>query len=90
MLTKLAEFNIANDGDTAAGVAGAKFERTAAVVELVLGLPAHAVAALARRGEIPRRKAGEVLGHGDQVRGEDHATGVAGPAVNIEGGVVFR
>ena len=81
---------VGDEGDhDAAGVAGAEFEGAAAVVELVLALPAHAVAALAGRGEIVGREADEVLGHADEVGGEDDAAGVTGPAVDIEAGVVF-
>ena len=82
---------VGDEGDHhSAGVAGADFERGAAVVELVLGFPTHAVAALPGRGQIPVRQSEEGLGQTGQVGGEDDAAGVTRPAVDIQGGVVFR
>ena len=74
----------------ARGIAGAQFERLAAIVAFRLGLPAHAVAALAFRGLFEREQTKRLFGQLDQMRREDHATGVAGPMLRIQARVVFR
>jgi hypothetical protein len=91
LLLAVAEVVVGDDRhDHAAGVARADLEGGAAVVALVLRLPALAVAPLAGRGLVAVGQAQLALGQRRQVRGEDHAAGVAGPAGGIERGVVLR
>ena len=91
LLLAVAEVVVRDDGDDdAALVAGHALEGLAAVVELVLALPALAVTALALGGLLPGWQAQLLLGQGGQVRGEDDAAGVAGPRLRSQGGVVLR
>src|SRR5690606_26074701 len=76
--------------DHPATVPRTELEGRAAVVEFVLALPAHAVAPLPRRGELPVRETENDLRYPDQVRRQDDAARVAGPPVDIERSVVLR
>ena len=73
-----------------AGVAGAELKGGTFIVDLVLGLPAHAVAALARRREIPMRQTERNLGYIHEMRSQNHAAGMPRPTINIESGIVLR
>ena len=88
----VAEIVVADDGDDgAARVARGDLEGAAVVVELAFGPPAHAVAPLPLGRGVPCGQAELLLGEGaDEVRREDHASGVAGPVPGIERGVVLR
>ena len=91
LLLAVAEVVVRDDGDDdAALVASHALEGLAVVVELVLALPALAVAALTLGGLLPGGQAQLLLGQGGQVRGEDDAAGVAGPGLRGQGGVVLR
>ncbi len=82
---------VGNDGDNHTGfVAASQLERLGVVVKFPLVLPAHAVAALAFRGLVPRRQAGVLLGDFCQMRRENDAAGVAGPMVRVQARVIFR
>lgn len=76
--------------DGAAGIAGGDFEGGAVVVEFVVFFPAHAVGALAVGGLGDVREADVFFGEPDEVGGEDDGAGVAGPAIDVEAGVIFR
>ena len=90
-LLAVAEVVVGNQRhDHATRVACADLEGVAAVVQLALALVAHAVAALPFGRRVPLRQPEQVLGHADQMRREDHAAAVPGPAVGVERGVVFR
>jgi len=69
---------IGNERDDHAGfITAGQFERSAVVVELIVVLPAHAIAPLAFRGVVPLRQAGGFFRHIHQVGCENHAAGVA-------------
>ena len=76
------------DDDAFAGAAG-ELERHAVVVLVGLGFPAHRIAALTFVGILVPRQAERFLRELGEVRGEDDATGVAGPMFDIETGVIF-
>ena len=65
-------------------------EGAAVVVEFVLLFPEHAIADLPGSGGGAVGQAQILLFQGGEVRGEDHAAGVAGPAAGIQPGIVFR
>ena len=71
-------------------VAARQLERVATVVDFVLGLPAHPVAALAFCGLVPMRQADRFFRGLDQVRREDDAAGVAAPMFRIQRRIVLR
>ena len=76
--------------DHAALVPAGDFESSAVVVFFVRGRPAHAVLFLALAGVFSFREAEFLLREGDEMRGENDATGMAGPVLGIEAGVVVR
>src|SRR5262249_25042840 len=67
-----------------------KLECAAVVIELLLILPAHAVAPLPVGGLLPIRQARVLLSDSGELRGENYAARVTGPMPGIEAGVVFR
>ncbi len=90
-LLAVAEVVVGDDGDDDATlVADAQLEGGAAVVELVLVLPALAVSALTLGGVVKVREAEILLLQPREMRREDDGAGVAGPRRGIEGRVVVR
>ena len=82
---------VREDGDhDAAMIPGAELESGAFVIKLVRTGPAHTVAPLAVRGVVHMRQTQRGFLHADEMRGEDHAAGVAGPVGHVESRVVFR
>ena len=67
-----------------------QFERVSVVVEFAGIGPAHAVPTLALSGFVAMRKTNLLLGETVEVRGQNHAAGVAAPVLGIEGRVIFR
>ena len=76
--------------DDAPLVARTNLEGITVVVKFVVALVAHAVAALPLGGVIPMRQPQQMLRHMGQMRRENHAAGVPGPAIGIERGIVLR
>ena len=90
LLLAVAVVVVGDDGhDDAAFVAGADLEGLAAVVAVVLALPAHAVALLAVGGLVDVGQAQRLLRDVDEVRREDDGAGGARPGLGVEGGVVL-
>src|SRR5215469_7396867 len=68
---------VRDDGDNDAGfVPAGEFESAAIVVEFAFIAPAHTVAPLAFAGLVPVRETDNLLGHINQVGGQDNAAGV--------------
>ena len=87
----VAEIVVGDDRDDGARfIARGDLEGLAEVVAFVLGLPAHAVAALALGGVLPARQAEAELGQLRQVRRQNHAARVAAPMLGVQAGVVLR
>jgi len=90
-LLAVTEVVVRDDGDhDAALVASAALEGVAAVVELVLVLPALAITALTLGGVVPVRHAEAPLGDLGEVRGEDDTSGVTRPGGRIQRRIVLR
>ena len=90
-LLAVPEVIVRDHGDNhPAFVAGAHLERASTVVEFLRVLPAHTVAALARRRVVVVGEAEFPFGQFRQVRGQDHRARVSRPAPGFQGGVVVR
>ncbi len=90
LLLAVAEVVVGDDGhDDAASVPRTDLEGAAAVVALVLLLPAHPVSLLPVGGLAGVGQPELLLRHPGQVRRQDDAAGVAGPGLRGEGRVVL-
>ncbi len=89
LLLAVAEVGVGDERDDhPAIVAAGDLEGAAVVVAFVLPLPTHPVAPLARGRLRDVGQAEVAFARVDEVRSEDHAAGLAGPAADIEAGVV--
>ena len=90
LLLAVAKIVVRDGGDHASGfVAQGELEGAAVVVEFVLVLPAHAVLFLAFRGFIRMRQSHILFLEGDEVGGEDNASAVACPVLDVNARVVL-
>src|SRR5689334_4158672 len=78
-----------NRDNHAAFVARRELESHTVVVEFALVLPTHPIAALPLARAVPMRQADLFLRHQNEMRRENHATGVSSPMIDIEARVVL-
>ena len=91
LLLAITEVIVGDDRDNhSAFIAASHLESDPVIVELLLVVPAHAVAPLALGGDIPVWQTKLFLGDLDQVRRENDAAGVPGPVLGVQPGIVLR
>ena len=75
---------------TALFIAASELEGAAIIVELIRILPAHAVTHLSFGGLTEMRQAEILFLQLDQMRGQEDASGMAGPMSDIQSGIIGR